>query len=173
MISLLIIFSLCFLPNLIHSSVPFVLNPDCNQDECKDFNNTALYYANHLVGDSKIHIIFSSFEELTIMVIQTDKMASAIFNYTTLYNALSTKNYTGALRFNDTNLIDSFTLVIRRLIEFNDTNDSGMMDVNNNTTKSYFLSNLTMTNITFANNNTIQPVFEYQLDQVTKKIDFY
>jgi hypothetical protein len=162
MISVVIIFSLCFLPNLIDSSIPFVLNPDCDIPECKDFSQGALYYGSHLVGDNKIHMIYSSFDELTIMMMQTGKDEPLIFNYT----ALASKNYTGAFRFNGTWPVNSLTLIVRRLIEFNDTDDSGMMTETHNTTNSYFLSNLTLTNLTSDNNHTNQPSFEYIIDEV-------
>jgi len=168
MISLLIIFSVSFLPNLIDSSVPFVINPDCNIPECEEFKQGegALYYANHLVGDNKIHMIYSSFGELTIMIMQTGKSNFPTFNYT----AIMSKNYTDAFRFDDDiRPVNSFTFILRRLIEFNDTSDTGMMDENDHTMISYFLTNLTLTNLNFTtNNNTIQPSFEYQLNEVKK-----
>jgi hypothetical protein len=170
MISLLIIFSVSFLPILIHSSVPFVINPDCDRQECKEFKQGegALYYANHLVGDNKIHMIYSSFDELTIMIMQTGKSDTVKFNY----DAIFSKNYTYAFQFDDgdTRPVNSFTFILRRLIEFNDTGDTGMMDENDHTMNSYLLTNLTLTNLNFTtNNNTIQPSFEYQLHEVIKK----
>lgn len=163
MISILIIFSLLFLP--IHSSITFTPNPSCNTQQCTEGNQAAFYYANHTIGKNTDHLIFSSFDELTICMFQTSKTSSVIFDYTGIYE----KNYTNAIQIPDSAAIDSFTLVIRRLIEFNDPDDKGVMpnNLDPNTTKSYFLSNLTRSNITLQTTN--QPSFQYRIDDVWKR----
>jgi hypothetical protein len=164
MISILIIFSLSFLPNLIHSSITFIPNPGCDTSQCRDANQEAFYYANHTIGDQTDHIIYSSFDELTISMFQMSKTSSPIFSYTGLY----AKNYTNAIQYTGAKPTNSFTLVIRRVIEFNDTDDKGVMPgyLDPNTTKSYFLSNLNRSNITLG--NTDQPSFQYRIDEVLK-----
>jgi hypothetical protein len=163
MISFLIIISLSFLPNLIDSTVPFVLNPACNISQCNQTGQSALYYANQLIGDKKIHMIYSSFDELTLMIMQTGKNDSPIFNYDATYS----KNYSNSFQFDGTKPVNSLTLILRRLIEFNDTNQSSQMDGKDNTMISYYLNNATLSNATL-DKNTNQPSFEYRLDKVKK-----
>lgn len=162
MTSLFLIFALCFLPNVIHSSIPFFINPDCDIPSCKDFSQGALYYGNHIIGEKKIHMIYSSYHELTIMVMETDKTASPQFNYT----ALQLKNYTGAFKFPDAGPYNSLTLVIRRLMEFNDPDDTGLLHDNQRALNSYLLSDFPINNLTSANNNTDRATFEYLLGEV-------
>lgn len=164
MISILIIFSLLFLPNLIHSSITFTPNPDCNVKQCKDSDQEAFYYANHTIGDKTDHMIFSSFDELSISIFQAAKTSIPTFDYTQLYG--EKKNYTDAIKFDGTGPTNSFTLVIRRIIEFNDTNDKGIMPdyLDPNITTSYFLTNLTRNNISLENTN--QPSFQYRIDEL-------
>jgi hypothetical protein len=170
MISLLIVCSLSFLPNIIYSSIPFAINPGCDLPQCKEINETALYYAKQSVGDNIVHIIYSSFDELTITIFETAKDYGPIFNYTALF----AKNYPGAIQFNGTEPTNSFTLVLRRLIEFNDKDDSGtMIKYDNdtmseyeNTTNSYFLTDLKTNNITFQSSTTDQPTFQLPLPMV-------
>ncbi|CAM4772897.1 unnamed protein product [Rotaria magnacalcarata] len=162
MIFLPLILCLCFLPNLIYTSVPFILNPGCDLVECQEPNNPALYYANHVIGDDRIHMIYSTLDELTISIFQTVKTCVPIFNYSALFS----HNYTGAIQFPDTKPSNSFSLVLRRLIQFNDKNDDGFIDPEDKTITSYFLTNITATNVTFRNNNTNQPSFQLPLNSL-------
>lgn len=162
MISFLFIFCFCFLPNLIYSNVQFVLNPDCDIPSCREYSNGALYYGNHILGDKKIHLIYSSHYELTIIILQTSKDASPIFNYT----AIAERNFTGAFRFEETGATNSFTMIIRRLIEFNDPDDTGKMNDNQASLNTYVLSNYSMSPLTSKDNVTEQPSFQYLFHQV-------
>ncbi len=162
MISLLIICSLSFLPNIIYSSIPFAINPGCDLPECKEINQTALYYAKQSFGDNIVHLIYSSSDELTITVFELPIGYSPIFNYTELF----AKNYSGAIQFNGPKPTDSFTLVLRRLIQFNDKDDNGTMSEYDKTTNSYFLSDLKTNNSTFQSSTTDQPTFQLPLPMV-------
>jgi hypothetical protein len=168
MISLLIIISLSLFPNSIYSSVQFTLNPNCDPSVCDQTGHPALYYANNSIGDDVVHMVYSSFDALTISIFQTKKTDILKFNY----DALFAGNYSAAIQF-DTKPIYSFSLVLRRLIEFNDANDNGRMDDNDNETMSYFLNNATITNETLHNLVTNQPTFQIPIELVNKKISLY
>ncbi|CAF2865382.1 unnamed protein product [Rotaria sp. Silwood2] len=159
MIFLSIILCLSLFPNIIYTAIPFILNPDCDLLECEHSNYSALYYANHVVDEDKIHIIYSTFDELTITIFKTGKSYSPIFNYTALFS----RNYTGAIQFIDTTPTNSFSLVLRRLMEFDDEPKMADLTKCENTTISYFLHNITATNMTILNNNTNQPTFQLPL----------
>ncbi|CAF1381874.1 unnamed protein product [Adineta steineri] len=159
--SLVIIFSIICLPNIIYTSIPFTRNPGCDRPECKEFNHQALYYAKNDIDDNTVHIIYSSFDEITISIFQTAKGVNPTFDYAAIFE----KNYTNAIDFHGAKLNNSLTLVLRRLIQFNDINDNGKMDVNDNTTISYFISNIKTTNATFQD-NTEQPTFQLPLDML-------
>ena len=166
MISFLVIFSLFFLPNIIQTSIPFLINPNCNQDlpQCNTPGYPALYYANHIVNNDAIHIIYSSLDALTISVFQTSKGHDPMFNYKALFSG----DYRGAIKFTDTKPLNSFSLVLRRLIEFSDENDNGKMN-DYNITAVYYLTNMTTNNVTFYNNVTYQPAFQFPLAMVKRK----
>jgi hypothetical protein len=166
MISLLIIFSLSFLPNLIHTSVPFTLNPGCDLPECKETGYPALYYGSHVVDNKAVHIVYSSVDELTISIFQTAKDDSPIFDY----DALFARNYSGAITFKDRiRPANSFSIVLRRLFEFNDTNDNGLMDDGDHTIITYFLRDIETNNDTFRYNVTNQPQFQIPFQVVRNK----
>jgi hypothetical protein len=137
------------------------MNPGCNIKECETPGNPAIFYANHFINDDTIHIIYSSLDELTISIIQTKKGYGPHFNYTALFS----RNYPGSISFGDVTPLNSFSLIIRRLIKFNDTDDTGVLNENDNSTEIYWLNGLT-TNITYRDNNTNQPSFQLPLDDV-------
>ena len=145
----------------IHSSIPFLMNPGCDLMECKTPGYPAIFYGNHFVGDDTIHILYSSLDELTISVIQTRKGYGPHINYTALFN----HNYPGSISFGDTTPVNSFSLIIRRLMKFDDTDDTGDLNENQNSIISYWLKNL-KTNITRRDNNTVQPSFQLPLNDV-------
>jgi hypothetical protein len=138
------------------------MNPGCDLPECKTPGQPAIFYANHYVGDDTIHILYSSLDELTISIIQTKKGYGPHINYTALFN----KNYSHSISFGDTTPSNSFSLIIRRLIEFNDKDDTGHLNPNDdNSTQSYWLNGLNP-NITYRDNNTVQPSFQLPLNDV-------
>jgi hypothetical protein len=137
------------------------MNPGCDLIECNTPGHPAIFYGNHFVGDDTIHILYSSLDELTISIIQTRKGYGPHINYTALFN----HNYPGSISFGDTTPVNSFSLIIRRLMKFNDEHDTGDLNVNQNSIKSYWLKNLS-TNITRRDNNTVQPSFQLPLNDV-------
>ena len=160
MIAIFILFSLTLLPNGIYSSMNFVRNPGCNDPRCHALNESTLFYANHTIDNTTTHMIYSSFDQLTIMIIKASNSWSPVFNY----DALFAGNYTAAMNPIDTSPAYSFVIVLRRLIEFNDSKDSGTMDGNPATTKSYFLTDLNRSNVT--DTPTDQPRFAYYIEEV-------
>lgn len=160
MITIYIFFFLTLFPHVIDSSMNFIRNPGCNDTRCHALDQPTLFYTNHTDGDRTNHLIYSSFDQLTIMIIQASNSWSPVFNY----DALFAGNYTAALNPIETSPVYSFVIVLRRLIEFNDPNDSGMMDGNLNTTKSYFLTGLTRGNVT--DDETQQPSLQYYIEEV-------
>lgn len=158
--SILLTFS-C-LPILTYASISFVLNPNCSLPECEQLGHPALYYAKNDIDNQRIHIFYSTFGELTISIVQTSNETTPTFNY----SALFAHNFTGAIQFPDTKPANSFSIVLRRLIFFNDTKDNGTLSPYDNTTISYFLSNITTQNVTLHNNSTQQPAFELPLESV-------
>jgi hypothetical protein len=164
MISILIIISLSFIPSLIHSAITFVPNPGCDRPQCKDIEQEAFFYANNTIGENTYHMIFSSFDQLTISIFNVSSTSNPTFNYAQLYS----KNYTNAIQFDGTKPANSFSFVLRRVIEFNDPDDKGIMpdNLDPNKTKSYFLNELNRSNISLA--GTDQPSFQYRIDEVLK-----
>ncbi|CAF1019509.1 unnamed protein product [Rotaria sordida] len=160
-----VILCLSLFSNIIYATVPFILNPDCDLLECEQPDYPALYYANHIVDDNKIHIIYSTLDELTISIFQTGKNYMPIFNYTALFS----RNYPGAIQFVDTKPTNSFSLVLRRLIKFDDINDEGNMAKGENIT-SYFLHNITTNNVTISN-STNQPTFQLPLPMLNGSLN--
>ncbi|CAF4701940.1 unnamed protein product [Rotaria sp. Silwood1] len=168
MIFLSIILCLSVFPNIIYTTVPFILNPDCDLPECENPNYPALYYANHIIdNNNKIHIIYSTLDQLTISIFQTGKNYDPTFNYTALFS----RNYPGAIQFIDTKPTNSFSLVLRRLMEFDDEPDKANITKCENTTISYYLHNITTNNVTMLNNNTNQPTFQLPLDMLNGSLN--
>jgi len=137
------------------------MNPNCTLPACNTTDNGTIFYAVQFVGEDAIHILYSSFDELTINIIQTKKGHGPSINYTALYN----RNYAGAISFGETTPSNSFSLIIRRLIQFNDTSDSGRLYENNTSVQSYWLNRL-KTNMTRQDNNITQPSFQLPLEAV-------
>lgn len=166
---LLSFFCIILLPKTIHSSIQFLMNPDCNQTQCTTPGYPATFYASQSLSDgSTIHILYSSLDELTISILQTKKGYKPQINYTALFNG----NYANAITFGDIVPIDSLTLIIRRLMKFTDKNDIGRINENDTPIQSYWLKNL-KTNITQKDNNTIQPAFLLPLDDVNTEFEFF
>ncbi|CAF1232747.1 unnamed protein product [Adineta steineri] len=136
------------------------MNPGCDLPQCKTPGQPAIFYANHYVGDDTIHILYSSLDELTISIIQTKKGYGPHINYTALFN----RNYRDSISFGETTPINSLSLIIRRLLRFNDINDTGYLNPNDTTIQSYWLNDLS-TNITYRDNNTDQPSFQLLLKE--------
>ncbi|CAF1015082.1 unnamed protein product [Adineta steineri] len=136
------------------------MNPGCDLPQCKTPDQPAIFYANHYVGDDTIHILYSSLDELTISIIQTKKGYGPHINYTALFN----RNYRDSISFGDTTPINSLSLILRRLLRFNDINDTGYLNPNDTTIQSYWLNDLS-TNITYRDNNTDQPSFQLLLKE--------
>ncbi len=149
------------LPKTIHSSIQFRMNPGCNETRCTTPGNPAIFYASQYLGDDTIHILYSSLDELTISILQTNKGHVPQINYTALFQGL----YSDAITFGGIIPKDSFTLIIRRLMKFTDKDDTGLINENYTLIQSYWLKNL-KTNITRQDNNTIQPSFLLPLDDV-------
>ncbi|UJR26977.1 hypothetical protein I4U23_008284 [Adineta vaga] len=162
MISLIVLFILTLCTKSFHSSVPFIINPDCTLSECTNPHYPAIFYANHYVADDTIHILYSSLDELTISIIQTKKGYGPHFNYTALFSG----NYSGAISFADTVPSNSFSLILRRLIQFEDVNDTGILNETDTSIQSYWLKDL-RTHITSENKSTTQPSFQLPLENIT------
>jgi hypothetical protein len=145
----------------VHMSIPFVMNPGCNLTECRTAGQPALFYATHSLDEDTLHILYSSFDELTISIIQMKKGHSLRINYAALYN----KTYNGSISFGDTTPSNSFSLVLRRLLQFNDQNDTGRLD--DQDVQSYWLNEL-KTNIIDPTNSTDQPSFYLPLNNVSR-----
>ena len=137
------------------------MNPDCNLTECTTPNNPSIFYASQFVGDDTIHILYSSLDELTISIFQTKKGYGPTINYPALFN----RSYTNAITFGDVSPTNSFSLIIRRLMRFNDSQDTGRLDENDQTIVSTFLKDL-KTNLTQHDQNITQPYFQLPLDDV-------
>ena len=132
--------------------------------ECKEPDQPALFYANHTDGDNVSHIIFSSFGQFSISIFQTDKTSYPTFNYTALYDNI----YNDSITFSGAKPINSFTLVVRSVIEFDDTKDEGTMNGSSATTRSHSLrQNFTRNNISLS--DTDQPSFEYRTEEVSRE----
>ena len=158
----LLVLTLSMLTKTIHSSVPFLVNPGCDLPQCKELGHPAVYYANHFVNEKTVHVIYSSLDELTISVFETAKGYGPTFNYTALF----AKNYAGAIQFGDTKPSNSISLILRRLMAFNDKDNNGQLRNDDNTIVSYPLTDVKTTNATFQNSNSTQPMFQFPLTGV-------
>ncbi|CAF0772024.1 unnamed protein product [Adineta ricciae] len=163
MTSRFILICICFLlQNCIYASIPFTMNPGCQLPQCNDFDHTALYYVANSVGDSTIHMIYSSFDELTIGIFETAKGENATINYPRLF----AKNYTGAITFDGVKPTNSFFIVLRRIIEFIDIDDDGKLTDNDNITASHWIKDILTNNVTFVKQPTEQPTFVLPLEMI-------
>jgi hypothetical protein len=137
------------------------MNPGCNLPQCNITGNPAIFYGFQFVGDYTIHILYSSFDELTISIIQTKKGYGPSIDYSALFN----KTYSDAISFgDDISPTNVFSLIIRRLIKFNDSSDSGHLNANDTTIESIWLNGL-QTNFTHRD-DIIQPSFQLPLETV-------
>jgi hypothetical protein len=125
-------------------------------------NHSAIYYANYSIANETIHIIYSSFDELTINIFSTYPNHGAKFDY----SALLAKNYSSAIQFGEITPKNSFAFILRRLFQFNDRDDTGRMNDNDNTTIEYSLRDIVITNATLTNSSTNQPTFELAIPSV-------
>lgn len=135
------------------TSVPFVLNPNCSLDACRMGKHGNLFYGYKDFDEDRIHVMFSSFDQLTISLVKTRQEFVPIFDYV----SLMTGNYSGAINFIGTQFLNSFSLMIRRLIEFDDET--------NTIVNSYWL-NQCQTNMTMSITNYDQPTYFLPLDDV-------
>ena len=140
------------------------MNPGCYEPRCTTPGNPAIFYASEFLGPDAIHILYSSLDELTISIVQTKKGYGPIFNYTELFQG----NYSDAITFGGIIPIDSLTLIIRRLMQFTDKNDTGRINESDTPIQSHWLRNLA-TNITRYANDTYQPSFVLPLDDVNRQ----
>ena len=153
----------------VHMSIPFVMNPGCELIQCRTAGQPALFYANHSLDEDTLHILYSSFDELTISIIQMKKGHGLRIDYAALFN----KVYNGSISFGDTTPSNSFSLVLRRLLRFNDQNDTGRLGDPDQDIQSYWLNEL-KTNVIDAKNSTDQPFFYLPLnnDRLTVDISY-
>lgn len=154
--------SLIYFAKTIHSSIPFQLNPGCDLSQCQTSGYPAIYYANHDIDNNTIHILYSSFDILTISIIETKKGNGPHINYTALFN----KQYSNAIVFEDTTPLNSMSLIIRRLMKFNDKDDTARLNDHDDLIESYWLNEL-KTNMTRQDYNTSQPSLELSLNNVS------
>ena len=145
----------------IYSSVPFKANPGCDLFNCTIPDNPAVFYGSQDINTSTIHLFYSSFDELTISTIETKKGHVPRWNYAELFE----RNYRSGVTFGTISPINSFSLVIRRLMKFTDKDDTGLINGSDTPIHSYWLRNL-VTNFTSYDNDTDQPSFVLPLDDV-------
>ena len=146
--------------------IAFDLNPGCSLDQCHLADKPALFYTHQYVSDGSIHIFFSSFDLLTISIIETRRGFLPTVNYSALFN----RNYSGAIYFEDTEPMNSISLTLRRLIRFDDENDSGMFNENSTVIESYWL-NRCETNRTDGSVNITRPSFLFPLNDVEEVLN--
>lgn len=160
MMNIFFLFSLfILLPNAIHSSIEFIRNPKCNDARCQEPDQPILFYGNQTVGNKVNHMIYSSFDQLTIIIAQSEPTLSPSLDYTAFFKG----DYSEAMLFPNGSAINSFVMVLRRLIEFNDPDDKGVLK-DDFKQKSYYLTDLIRTNNT--NETSEQPLFEYMINEV-------
>lgn len=157
----LLVLALIFLSQSISSSVPFKINPGCDLPNCTMPDNPAVFYGSQDINSSTVHVFFSSFDELTISTVETRKGRVPRWNYAELFQ----RNYHTGITFGTIPAINSFSLVIRRLMKFTDKNDTGLINGSDTPIQSYWLKNL-LTNFTSYDNDTDQPSFVLPLDDV-------
>lgn len=143
-------------------SVPFSINPGCNLTECEDPLSSSIFYSKADFVNSSIHVFFSSFDQLTISVAETKPGDSLKINYSEIF----TENYSNSIRFVDASPLNVISVVVRRVIEFNDVNDEGKIDPLDNTTFAYSLSNAKANHTSFPGATTDKPNFNIPLNGV-------
>ena len=140
-----------------------VLTPGCDLLECGQIGLPAIYYGNRSFDNRTVHIIFSSFDQLTISIFDTKTDYVPAFNYSALFKS----NYTGAVQFKDDDRPqNSFSIILRRLIQFNDAKGTGKINDEDNTTITYDLKNIGTNNQTSFNTSNDNPVFQFYIPEV-------
>lgn len=162
----LLVVLLC--PSAIFAAIQFTLNPNCTLADCEEIGRPAIYYANHFLGNRTIHIVFSSLDQLTINIFDTNNKAVPSFNYAALFAG----NYSGAIQFEkDTVLYNSFAIILRRLIQFNDPKDTGRFSTDDPTLITYDLTNIGLANTSNWNASTDKPSFQLSIPSVNGTLD--
>lgn len=142
--------------SLTTASISFKLNPDCQV--CNSTSTKNIYYGQTVLNDRKNHIIFSSFDDFTISIFQTNSSSNIQFNY----DALFAREYEKAIHVTDgSRIFNSLSIVIPRLIEFNDAKNTANMDDDSSTIVSYYLKDLIADNVT--DTDTEKPTFRFEL----------
>lgn len=157
-----IVFLSLLLPSIVIGSVPFYLNPGCSLIECEQIGLPAIFYGTQTIGNRTIHLLFSSLDQLTLSIFDTKLNVAPSFNY----SALFARNYSNAIQFNDAKPFNSFSIVLRRLIQFNDVKDTGRINVSDPTIITYDLKDSLTTNRTSVNKTNENPIFELPLPVV-------
>jgi len=139
------------------ASISFERNPGCDLNECQNSSLPSIFYAKRIFNNRTVHIVFSSFDQLTINIFEMKIDSSPLFNYPALFE----RNYSNAISFNDSTPLNSFAIILRRLIQFNDSNDNGKFDKNDPTIVTYDL-----TNIASANSTKENPVFQFEIPSI-------
>ena len=143
------------------------MNPHCSELACNISSKPLIFYGQQFVGENTIHILYSSFGNLTISMIETRRGYDPQINYTALFQG----DYSRAITFGILPA-NSLTLIIRRLIKFNDVNDTGRLNEDDPSNHPYSLSNLA-TNLTRNATNIIQPSFILPLNDVNRELHSY
>lgn len=147
--------------SLTSASISFKLNPDCKHELCNSTDTKDIYYGETVVNDRKNHMIFSSFNDFTISIFQTNASSNIQLNY----DALFAEDYEKAINVTDGSILNSLSIVIPRLIEFNDVNNDANMNNDLSSTISYYLTDLIYDNVTAT--DTDKPTFRFELQNVT------
>jgi hypothetical protein len=152
---------LLLLPTICFAQVSFILNPGCSLTQCQQQGQPALYYGFQQFDNATVHIIYSSFDQLTISMFSTQRGETPTFNYTSLF----ARDYINGIRLDNMTVSNSFSVVLRRLLEFDDDSDSGRMDNTVNTTLAYRPIDMTRPTVEV---HAAQPDFTLPIDQVSR-----
>ena len=149
---------ICLWIRQYNTTVLFQLNPGCDLSACQTSGYPALFYGNQPLKNSSMHVLYSSFDLLTISIIETRRNVYPHVNYSLLFD----KSYSRAINFGSSGPLNMFSFVFRRLMLFNDTNDTAKI----NDIKQIYWFNRCQTNLTIDQANITQPRFSLPLDDV-------
>ncbi|XP_022257747.1 glycosylated lysosomal membrane protein A-like isoform X1 [Limulus polyphemus] len=107
-----------------------ILNPDCDLPECKGEGSHFINLVHvSAKGDSDvIHYLWSTFGTPSVLIVQTSLKASLQINWESLLNESVAE---GIIQFSEKPYY-SFGLILAQLWQFNDTKDTGKLDISTN-----------------------------------------
>ncbi|CAF0729854.1 unnamed protein product [Didymodactylos carnosus] len=139
------------------STAIFQLNPGCDLIQCANSSTgPSLFYSANNVSDHTYHVFYSSFDVLTVSIVETEIGVTPHINWEQMFAG----NYTNAIVFQETPT-NSYSIVLRRIMEFDDYKDTGK--ISETTLFSYWLNTADKYNISYSGSTS---AFRIPIDEI-------